>query len=250
MTVIDLLPAWLQGWMAVPFDALHTPLSAIVLFAFGAVHVLLPGHGKILLAARHLASKTPMDNGPVSTRAESLAVPVLDAFAFAGARALVAFALVICAIYAATAFGVAVPLSALRVLAGCALIAIGLHLLLHTVTRNKQTVALPGAGVSDEADIAVHPLPLRQLNRSLVLLAITPEPVALAIASFGIAQFDVPASALGILCLALGMGTTLSITTLFAGQRSRFTAHFFSWSGLAIGLILAATGAIVIADAL
>ncbi len=249
MTVIDLLPAWLQGWMAVPFEALHSPLSAIVLFAFGAVHVLLPGHGKILLAARHLASRTYTENGPAPNRAASPAVPVLDAFVFAGARALIAFALVIGAIYAATAFGIAVPVGALRVLAGCALIAIGLHLLLHTVTRNK-AVALPAPAPPTEPAVSgVHPVPLVQLNRSLVLLALTPEPVALAIASFGIAQFDVAASALGILCLALGMGTTLSITTLFAGQGTRYTTQFFTWSGLAIGLILAATGAIVIADA-
>lgn len=232
--------------MAVPFGALQSPLSAIILFAFGAVHVLLPGHGKILLAARHMAAKDATRDKPM----ERWAVPVLDAFAFAGARALVAFALVIGTIYAATSFGVAVPVGGLRILAGCALIAIGAHLLLHTVVRSRGPIPATGPALPEGMEIGVQPVPLRQLTRSLMLLAITPEPVALAIASFGIAQFDVSASALGILCLALGMGTTLSITTLFAGRRSRYTARFFSWSGLLIGVILAVTGAIVITDAL
>ncbi len=244
MTVTEFLPAWLHGWMAVPFGALQNPASALILFAFGAVHVLLPGHGKLLLAARHLAGR----RGVGTRNVETIAVPVLDAFAFAGARALVAFALVIGAIYAATAFGVAAPVRTLRVLAGCALIAIGAHLLLHAVIRRPEPVLATGPEGAGEA--STLPVPLQQLNRSLVLLAATPEPVALAIASFGITQFNVSTSALGILCLALGMGTTLAITTLFAGRQSRLTTRVLPWSGLLIGIILALTGAIVITDAL
>ena len=229
-------------WTALPLEALRNaagPLTILaVAFGFGLLHALLPGHGKALLAA-HGAAVRPGGGRVVS--------PLLDGLTLAGSRGLVAFVLVVGSVQLAGWLGVTLPVRALQIGAGLALVAFALHLAWQAGLQ-RRAVALGPDPVP--AGTAGQPL-----ERSLLVLSLTPEPVTLALTSFGLAGGDLGSAALAALGVALGTGVTLGVTTALASLATvrladtGRAARVAPYAAFALAAILAMTGLLVMASA-
>ena len=234
----------LGGWLALPLDEVRRSASAPLLLAgglgFGALHALLPGHGKTLLAGRYALARSG---------ATGLVLPLVDGMTLAATRVFLAFALVVGSVALADALGFALPLRMLQLVAGLALLAIAAHLVWPAgwpVRRPASAAARPD----------VRPTPLaasrRPIDASLLVLALTPEPMAIAVTSFGLAERNLRAAALVLTGLALGVGLTLGLAAALAraarggGMLARLVPH----AGTLVALALALTGALTIAEAL
>ena len=240
----------LRSWLSLPVDALQassSPLWLLALgFAFGAVHGLLPGHGKALLAARHAMSFAA---APAPGRSVTV---ILDGLALAGARALVAVALVLVSVEAARGLGFTVSVEWLRRFVGVLLVAMAVHVLWHV---RLHVPSIPSGGA--RTPLASSPATQTSapgdgaFGAPLLALALVPEPVAMVVASFGVAQHDMRAAALLVLGLVLGLGGTIGTAALLAARgarrlapASRLRAH----ASLALAVILALSGAVILLD--
>ena len=250
MTAIDALAAW----ASLPIDAIGRAANPLTLagfgFAFGAAHGLLPGHGKALLAARHVATGRDAHGAPAA-----LALPLLDGLLLAGTRTLIAFALVVGSVEASRRLGLAIPVRGVRIAAGGVLIAFALQLawrarIARHVRSDPDLAAIERAGLPSDTGMNRS-----TFDRSLMVLALAPEPMALAIASFGMAQGDLRAAASVALGLALGVGATLGVAAALAqrGTDRLITRAAFARIGFyaeaAVAAILALSGGILVASA-
>ena len=223
----------LGPWLSVPVDMLRDVSSAPWLvaggFLFGAVHALLPGHGKTLLAGRYALARNPVARTP----ALRFALPLVDGLTLSATRVFLAFALVVGSVTLARSLGFAVPLKTLQIVAGALLLALAAHFLWAARARRDGPARQP-------------------IDASLLVLALAPEPMALAITSFGLAEGDLRAAVLVLAGLALGVGATLGLaaTAARAARGGERVARLAPHAGIVLAVALTATGALTIAEAL
>ena len=198
----------------------------------GAAHALMPGHGKAMLAVH----QARLDAGRAAVPAA-----VVDGLTLAAARVTSAVVLVTLGFGLARAAGLHLSPGAVQAVAGAVLVCLGAATVLRSVPQ-----AVPGVAGGFASDA---PAP-RGLRAPILVLALTPEPLALTIALLaatdpgGIAIFALPG-------LALGMGATLAAAAalalgLGAGRRN---AALHRLAPPLTGAVVVAAGLAVLAAA-
>ena len=248
----------IAAWFALPLGVLRgqSPVWVLVTtgLLFGLAHALLPGHGKALLAAHHLLARTSRDERG------SAFLPVMDGLILAGTRTLIAFAIVVGAASTARVLGWMPTPRMFQIAVGIALLAFAAHALRHLLVHRTRP-AMAGH-IPQDLDEAARTDAARggepsSLRGPLVTLAFAPEPVALAIASLGIAQQDLRGAAYLALGLALGMGATLGTAAAFAAASRRrregggpsLATRLAPHASLLLAVVLTLAGAVILADA-
>lgn len=208
--------------------------SAMVLFALGVsigfAHAFLPGHGKALVSARH-ALRAGSHGGY-----GALVAPFLTGTWIAGSRVLLAFLVVLAAIGFSSALGRELSGDALRFAAAAILVFLGLRTLWQARRH--------GTGPRSHAP---------PVAASLLVLALVPEPLAMALAATGAVVDRWAGAAVAVAGLGVGIALTLGLTGALAVSATRL-AGLNGWSadpahvrliGLFLGALLVVSGLFV-----
>ena len=179
-----------------------SPLALLALaFALGAVHTVLPGHGKALMAGVHSRAREGWSD--VATRTYFIALM----------RATVSLIVVTGSAYLASKLGLR-PFEIGAMMAGLVLVGLGAWLVSRSVApaRSARLHSVPSFGLaaSDPNE--------RERTAPLYLLGLVPDPLAIVVLSAAVAVGAQTGGLIAVAGLALGMGTMLLVAAKGGGR--------------------------------
>ena len=206
---------------------LHLDGSPLVLlalaFVLGAVHTVLPGHGKALMAGVHSRSRDGWSN--VASRTYFIALM----------RATVSLIVVTGSAYLASRLGLR-PFEIGALMTGLVLVVLGSWLVSRSVApaRSASLHSLPSLGLAAAAPEE------RERTAPLYLLGFVPDPLAIVVLSAAIAVGAQTGGLIAVAGLALGMGTMLLVAAKGGGRLIERVGTAFTAVPLGDGVRVAA----------